>query len=827
MAQFNIDQFLEQPSLEQLACCRKDDLAKIASCFSISYSKQLVKKELRDLIVNKLVELNLLTLPSEISVSSALPTDAVPAAESESAGPSNIAKKPQELTPEVDMEVVGGIATPVTLPRFDPLSVSPGSVGSKVDARLKVRLARLQFEAEEKAQLRQYQLEVKRLEIEAEKAIKLRRLELEYQARSTVQTTSESPGSSFGGPFSVRSFDVTKNVALVPEFRETEIDSYFSAFERIAQALQWPPDVWSILLQCKIHGKAQKVVAALPLHDTLKYEVVKAAILKAYELVPEAYRQKFRSFKKNPTQTYVEFAREKGSLFDRWCASSEVTNLSSLREMVLLEEFKNCLPECVVVHLNEQKVNSLSSAAVLVDEYVLTHKSTFQSVFIESVPAETITEQSRSPPQKDDRECFYCHKTGHLIANCLALKRKEQNTLQTKPNGVGLIKNKTYSLGKAQLDCTPDPCFEPFLLDGSVSLSGKPADQHPVRILRDTGASQSVILVDSLPFSELSSCGYNVALQGVEMGCVPRPVHLVHLQSKLISGTFPVAICSALPIKGISFLLGNDIAGGKVIPALEVLDVPCSLSKEEEPTPPNATTSQKMQVNSQVPAANQVKPDVLQTAVGPSSSVTQSQFCATQKVDPAVKRCFSSGVSADKARVEPVSFYALYCHNYGTSQITGKPDKVIPPVLRHTIYCQSQQRPNPEMYKACDWEVKRKAFHHFLGIDCAYRNLCRTFLIIVLLFTTLLNLKVTLNWTPECQHSVRSLLSHPPILSSPDMSKAFKLEVEDVLGPGAMLQEGDNGADHPVCYFLVNLLRISSGTLSLRNTGFASSTSAH
>lgn len=50
----------------------------------------------------------------------------------------------------MDTEAVGGITTPVTLPQFDSLSASSGSV-SKIDACLKVCLARLQIEVEEKA----------------------------------------------------------------------------------------------------------------------------------------------------------------------------------------------------------------------------------------------------------------------------------------------------------------------------------------------------------------------------------------------------------------------------------------------------------------------------------------------------------------------------------------------------------------------------------------------------------------------------------------------------------------------------------------------------
>lgn len=59
------------------------------------------------------------------------------------------------------------------------------------------------------------------------------------------------------------------------------------------------------------------------------------------------------------------------------------------------------------------------------------------------------------------------------------------------------------------------------------------------------------------------------------MGCNLCPIHKLYIDSKLITGIiFPVAVCSALPIKGVTLLMGNDVAGGKVTPALEVLDSP-------------------------------------------------------------------------------------------------------------------------------------------------------------------------------------------------------------------------------------------------------------
>ncbi len=172
-------------------------------------------------------------------------------------------------------------------------------------------------------------------------------------------------------------FDVTKHVKLVPPFREADVDSYFVAFERVASKLGWPKDLWGLLLQCNLSGKAQKVCSALPVEKCLDYNVVKAAVLRAYELVPEAYRQRYRNLTKTVNQTFVEFAQEKRNLFEKWCVSSKIMSFEQLKELILLEDFKNCVPENVVVHLNDQKIMTLSEAAVISDEFMLTHKTVF------------------------------------------------------------------------------------------------------------------------------------------------------------------------------------------------------------------------------------------------------------------------------------------------------------------------------------------------------------------------------------------------------------------------------------------------------------------
>ena len=132
-------------------------------------------------------------------------------------------------------------------------------------------------------------------------------------------------------------------------------------------------------MQCKFVGKAQKVYVTLSEEVSRDYDQVKALILKSYELIPEAYRQKFRDLRKWPQQSYVEFAHLKSLAFDEWCRSRDVDDLVKLRELVLVEEFKQCVPREIKVFLEENNADVLEEAAKKADEYALSHKTYFKS----------------------------------------------------------------------------------------------------------------------------------------------------------------------------------------------------------------------------------------------------------------------------------------------------------------------------------------------------------------------------------------------------------------------------------------------------------------
>ena len=95
------------------------------------------------------------------------------------------------------------------------------------------------------------------------------------------------------------------------------------------------------MLQSVIVVKAREIYSQLSVVQAPDYDYVKELILKGYEIMPEAYRQRFRNGQTELNQTYVEFAKKKEQLFDRWCNSKKVNqNHENLRELMLIEEFK-------------------------------------------------------------------------------------------------------------------------------------------------------------------------------------------------------------------------------------------------------------------------------------------------------------------------------------------------------------------------------------------------------------------------------------------------------------------------------------------------------
>ncbi len=255
--EFSFEYFKQSPTVEALYTCRKSDLILVADYYDITISKGATKKVIRDVVQENLVADGVLIIePKSRDV------DAVSGTDGDKAEAS-------AQFPTVDPNPLLGLNT--------------------ADLKLAIQLKELDLRVKQQEHDTQL-LRVRQCELEARR-VSPRPVSGLQTPMTSVPSVSPvvSPVPHTPGTGEV---DISRQIRLVPIFRETEIDSYFSAFERIAAALHWPKEIWSLLLQCRLTGKAQEVSAALSIEDSLDYDILKASVLRAYELVPEAYRQK-------------------------------------------------------------------------------------------------------------------------------------------------------------------------------------------------------------------------------------------------------------------------------------------------------------------------------------------------------------------------------------------------------------------------------------------------------------------------------------------------------------------------------------------------------
>ncbi|CAB4001498.1 Transposon Ty3-I Gag-Pol poly, partial [Paramuricea clavata] len=453
-----------------------------------------------------------------------------------------------------------------------------------------------------------------------ERQFKLKQQEIELQK---LQLESQNKSSDHSTPY----FDVTKHIRMVPPFQEREVDKYFLHFEKVAKNCNWPKESWTMLLQSVLLGKAREIFSQLTVEDSGEYDTVKRLILKGYELVPEAYRQKFHILGKSSNKTFVEFAQEKAQLFDRWCTSENVENkYDRLRELILIEEFTNCLSNDVRTFVTDKKPETLSDAACLADNFLLTHKFSTTGIKSNMFPSRgnslafdnkclppprqfqgrypgndfsSFNNKPRNGPPESWRRpspfksivCDYCKRSGHTRSECHSLKFNRPppkptrfiSSSNTKPEFHSLyerqqqpkqhvVESKQYIHKGQYIDPSMDT-FKPFIFDGSVSLSNDQSNVYlPIKILRDTGASQSLILTRTLPFSTNSYSGKNVLICGVNSKDY----------RSMVTGDVSLGVIESLPFDGIHLLLGNDLAGDKVTVNPILTNKPC-LSQQPDP----------------------------------------------------------------------------------------------------------------------------------------------------------------------------------------------------------------------------------------------------
>ena len=654
-----INEIEETRSLEPLKKLKKENLLKVAAHYGITPAVVATKSHILNFIKDHCVENDIIDEVEEKPIAETAEIVRLKL---------DFEREEQRLAREAEKALQDA---QLAAQREEAQRARDAEKAAREAAEAEAKRAReaAEAEAEKARELRLAELkearELRELELKAEKEKALLEAEKEAAAREHELKMASLGKPPLSDKASV--FDPARNIRLVPPFQEKEVDKYFAHFEKVADSLNWPKESWVLLLQSVLVGKAQEIYGSLSVEQSSNYEHVKEAILKAYELVPEAYRQKFRNYLKYDSKTHVEFAREKENFFNRWCHSKEIgQDFKKLKQLVLLEEFKDKVRPDIRSHLDEQKVEELEKAAIMADDYALTHKMSSKSGNPQQKRYHGSGNRENISRNADDRKkqgkstenvglvskveplkpisCGHCGKPGHIITNCWKLGGKTpcehcgrfnhksedcriaKNKLQkeVKPTGLTSLKglkvspfnesenskgvkvkplidrnsfvekNKGIKVNPLHNDksCIEDEIspntesdymenYKPFISEGVVSLVGDENSSQKVKVLRDTGATQSLMLDSVLPLTENSFTGANVLISGVEMGILEVPLHEVNIKSSLINGNIVIGMRPSLPVEGISLILGNDLAGEKVMVDPRVVEKPRDNEKTE------------------------------------------------------------------------------------------------------------------------------------------------------------------------------------------------------------------------------------------------------
>ena len=487
-----------------------------------------------------------------------------------------------------------------------------------------------------------------RLEIEQMK-LKKEVLELELRIK---QEAPQSPSPK-----------ATINTNVLPQFDDKDPEAFFKQFEKIA--FHWDRALWPVLVQKDFKGKAREAFASLSVADSQDYEKVKEAVLLAYELSAEAYRQQFRSSQMDAKESHVEFAHTKKKEFEKWIAAAKIEDMDGLQDAILAEEFLGKIALETRQYLADKGSVSVMHLAQLADKFVLAKKlgqkgtskgGSFSKPQDKKSPPNNSAqprkccskcgkygdEHDKCPEYMSKISCSKCHNKGHYSNVCTSKKPVGAFSKKKGKQKPGETSDQTEKpMGFVKTRSKQEACFSQHLYNGHVSVSRHSTCRRVV-LLRDTGAAQSLVLKNALNGINWKPTGEHVICIGLGGQRISVPLVRVHLRSQLFKGWCRLGIVDSLPVESAQVLLGNDVIHG-CTPSAPVLCnqvvFPANYSFPDSELFPSCavTRSQAKEVS------RNREPDKVLSRLMPEVSVDfdKATLSESQVNDPSLNNCFA------------------------------------------------------------------------------------------------------------------------------------------------------------------------------------------
>ena len=274
-------------------------------------------------------------------------------------------------------------------------------------------------------------VELSEAKLKQEDAEHRHKLELiETQARFPVAAPVPAPRT------------VSSRTPKLPYFEETvdDMDAYLQRFERYATSQSWPKDEWAVHLSALLKGKALDVYSRIAPHEAMKFDVLKEALLKRFEMTEDGFRKRFRNCRPELGETFMQFSTRLARYIDRWLDLSKTDKtFEGLLNLMLKDQFMQSCGKELRLFLRERIPKTIDEMSELADQFrearggniiplINKSKRWDNSEKANSDAASAPVHQEMKPKDsvpkgKKDKRCFLCDKIGHFAYEC-KLKQK-------------------------------------------------------------------------------------------------------------------------------------------------------------------------------------------------------------------------------------------------------------------------------------------------------------------------------------------------------------------------------------------------------------------
>ena len=308
----------------------------------------------------------------------------------------------------------------------------------------------------------------------------------------------------------------------LPNLEDGEnVDAFLEQFESIALVQNWDEDTWVARLIALLKGKAREFAFAVGPEQRANFPLLKEALLKRFGHTAEEFRSKFRTSKKETTESFTQFVTRLRLYFKKWVhlTGKDINSVEDVLDLIYTEQLLNTLSPDLAIRVRESEPKEVDEAA---------HKA---DVIIEAKKAARNPQEEKISSEGQKAGCYSCGKLDHFKRDCPTQAKSAAALSQSKVTRI-LVRDEEY--------------METVT---SGTINGTKAT-----FLRDTGSNVCMVAASFVDSSNY--IGQKISILMANQQVTTAPLAKVAVSSIYLSGQ---VIAAVLPELVNDFIIGNEV----------------------------------------------------------------------------------------------------------------------------------------------------------------------------------------------------------------------------------------------------------------------------